>query len=179
MPIRLGNEQRRRAIFQLLISVKFRLESIITRANPIGSKAILKTCQGDPTRFGDRLSAFGHGILIVSRNLNRRGGVRGNDHMELEGVIRQPPFADNFSAHRIVTGLHLRQVADDIRMNDEMFETGRLRVGLDAGQIMEKPLVNLAQHEVILRSKIANASVPLFRQARRTLLQLVAIAGLG
>ena len=108
------------------------------------------------------------------------GGERGNGDRESRGPGRisasAAPGAHNGAVHRRVAGRHPGEVAHNGGLEDDLAEAGAGGIALDAGQIMEEPLHELAQHEVIVRR--AALGIPGFRQRRGPLGQHHAIAGL-
>ena len=103
---------------------------------------------------------------------HRRRRIGGNRNSQREFFGGALPVAGDGAAHGIIIRPHPLHVADGLRGDDDLFEA--VAGGLDAGQVVIKPFLNLAEHEMILR----RAAVPSLGQAGLALGQLHAVAGL-
>ena len=77
-------------------------------------------------------------------------GRNGDGESGGTGVAGAAPFALDGAVRRRVGRLHPREVAHDGGAEHDLAESGRVGVELDAGQVVEVPLRDLPEHEVVL-----------------------------
>ena len=84
------------------------------------------------------------------RDKNRCRGVWRNCEVQREPAGIPLPFGRDRAANRIVTSLDPGEIADDGGTDHNFLEARGGRIRRDAGEVMEEPFVDLAEHEVIL-----------------------------
>ena len=61
------------------------------------------------------------------------------------------PSDGDRSLGRIIRGIHPREVADGVRVQEDLPEAWPLGIDIDAGKVPVEPLGDLPEHEVIVR----------------------------
>jgi hypothetical protein len=80
------------------------------------------------------------------------------------------PFGRDGAANGMVLAPGPGHVANGLRVDDDFFEARAVRCVLDSGEVVVKPFLDLAEHEVILRR--GTPGVPRLGQAGRAHFQL-------
>src|SRR5579872_1571550 len=101
----------------------------------------------------------------VARNLDARRTVWRYTDCEREPVAVQCPRALDTAVDRVVGRGCTGQVADDVRLDQDMPEARRRRVRVDSCQRFDHPGADVAEHDVVARVRAA----PALPQRRRAL----------
>ena len=100
-----------------------------------------------------------------------RRGVGGNGGFQCEIFPITMPIADDAATDGFVAGLDPCDIAHRLRCNADFLKS--VVGGLDAREVVVKPFLNLAEHEMILRG----TAIPRFGKAGLALGELHAVAG--
>src|ERR1700676_3929579 len=122
----------------------------------------------------DGLAAFQNSVRSRGGHKNGRSLIRRDAHIEEQLCVLTLPFAHDLSEHRVLPVEYPCHTTDDGRSDDDPLLILSRKVDVDASQAAMKPLLNVSQHEMVLRA--LGICVPGFRQSRRTSLQLIPVA---
>jgi hypothetical protein len=114
----------------------FTAEPVAPRPDLVHRRAIFHAQELHACRLRRGLAGLGHSVRGFGRNIHGRRGVNRNGHIQFQVLGFQFPVAHNPAVERIIAALHPRQIADDCRLDDDLLEAGRSRIGADAERVL-------------------------------------------
>src|SRR4029077_20253429 len=115
-------------------SISLADEVIVTAADFENGPAFFVTGRLHAGRPGRRCAAFENSLEAGSGDINRRRRVRRNFDLPVEPAAFAAPIACDDTVRGTVKGFDKAHVAARLRIHDDVFEAGLVRVGLDAGE---------------------------------------------
>jgi len=102
------------------------LELVITRADRVDGSTIFHTQKLHAIGLANGLAGFGDAGGVFGRDENRRCCIRRDRDIHREFFALAFPIAHDATVGRVVVCIHPLQIADDVGLDDDVFETGRV-----------------------------------------------------
>ena len=119
-------------------------EMVFSRPNFEDRSIVFELHKADTSGLTSGFPALGNGRSILGRYIDRRGRVGRDDHVHRQFIPIPPPSADDAAVGTIVMGFHPGKVAYDLRFDADASVCRRGRVVLNARQVGEVPLHDVA-----------------------------------